>query len=233
MIPAIPTKVKGRQYRSILEAKWATFFDLCGWNFEYEPFETNGWIPDFLLKGKEESILVEVKPYTDLKEWEVSMIPKIEKGLWGHPFFGNEVLLLGVSPFRSKHYSAYNLGFIGGVSWNSTYERGFEERWPNGSYYDGAPLEYVEGLGFGFCSEYMSYVDRMTGYYDGNVEACDVVIGEALWNKACNLVQWQPKQKPVSEFEKIKELVYQMVAGNIPIEKKVIDRYHELRRTHA
>ena len=59
----IPTKHKGRQYRSRLEARWASFFDLVGWVYEYEPFDCNGWIPDFALtRTSSRPILVEVKP---------------------------------------------------------------------------------------------------------------------------------------------------------------------------
>src|SRR4051794_1679736 len=64
----IPTKHKGRQFRSRLEARWANFFDLVGWRYEYEPFDLPGWIPDFMLIGAHESILVEVKPVTQLPE---------------------------------------------------------------------------------------------------------------------------------------------------------------------
>jgi hypothetical protein len=45
--------------RSRLEAKWAAFFDLCGWQWTYEPFDLPGWIPDFLIDN---SMLVEIKP---------------------------------------------------------------------------------------------------------------------------------------------------------------------------
>lgn len=58
---AIPTMYNGVQFRSRLEARWAAFFDLCGWQWEYEPFDLNGWIPDFMLRG-DRDILVEVKP---------------------------------------------------------------------------------------------------------------------------------------------------------------------------
>lgn len=59
----IPTKHKGRQFRSRLEARWGTFFDLVGWQYEYEPFDCNGWIPDFALKRLcTRPILVEIKP---------------------------------------------------------------------------------------------------------------------------------------------------------------------------
>ena len=59
---AISTKYKERIYRSKLEARWAAMFDLLGWNFEYEPFDLNGWIPDFVIYGIN-NILVEVKPF--------------------------------------------------------------------------------------------------------------------------------------------------------------------------
>ena len=35
--PGIPTLYNGIQFRSRLEAKWAAFFDLLGWEYEYEP----------------------------------------------------------------------------------------------------------------------------------------------------------------------------------------------------
>lgn len=62
MIKSIPTTYNGINFRSRLEATWAAFFDLIGWNWEYEPFDMNGWIPDFLIKGCIKDILVEVKP---------------------------------------------------------------------------------------------------------------------------------------------------------------------------
>lgn len=58
---SIPTKYKGIQFRSRLEAKWAAFFDLLDWDWTYEPFDLHGWIPDFALNFKK-PVLVEVKP---------------------------------------------------------------------------------------------------------------------------------------------------------------------------
>lgn len=66
-ISAIPTKYNGVQFRSRLEAKWAAFFDLCGWQREYEPFDFAGYIPDFLLKFAQPT-LVDVKPITEENE---------------------------------------------------------------------------------------------------------------------------------------------------------------------
>jgi hypothetical protein len=58
---AIPTRYAGVQFRSRLEARWAAFFDLVGWCWEYEPIELDGYIPDFILKFSI-PLLVEVKP---------------------------------------------------------------------------------------------------------------------------------------------------------------------------
>jgi hypothetical protein len=47
---AIPTKYRGVQFRSRLEARWAAFFDLVGWPWRYEPLDLNGYIPDFIVE---------------------------------------------------------------------------------------------------------------------------------------------------------------------------------------
>lgn len=55
MIAALPTKYRGIQFRSKLEARWAVFFDALGIKWEYEPqgFSTSegNYLPDFFLEG--------------------------------------------------------------------------------------------------------------------------------------------------------------------------------------
>ena len=61
----IPTKIDGIQFRSKLEARWYLFMKRLQWRIEYEPQELpeiNGWIPDFMIIGKDKKILVDVKP---------------------------------------------------------------------------------------------------------------------------------------------------------------------------
>ena len=53
------TEYAGVRFRSRLEATWASFFDLTGIEWEYEPVRLDGWIPDFRLFGR---FLCEVKP---------------------------------------------------------------------------------------------------------------------------------------------------------------------------
>lgn len=64
-IKAHPTKYREIVFRSRLEATWAAYFDLCEIEWEYEPFDLEGWVPDFLLKHGRHEILVEVKPVAD------------------------------------------------------------------------------------------------------------------------------------------------------------------------
>lgn len=57
----IPTMYHGTAFRSRLEARWAAMFDLLRWDWTYEPFDTPGWIPDFLIQGPR-PFLVEIGP---------------------------------------------------------------------------------------------------------------------------------------------------------------------------
>lgn len=67
-----PTFFDGIQFRSRLEAKWAAFFSLAGWQWLYEPLDLGEWSPDFLLivpdpneEDREHRLFVEVKPCLD------------------------------------------------------------------------------------------------------------------------------------------------------------------------
>jgi hypothetical protein len=46
---ARPTFYNGTQFRSRLEARWAAAFDIIGWEWKYEPYDLNYWVPDFEL----------------------------------------------------------------------------------------------------------------------------------------------------------------------------------------
>ena len=68
---AIPIIYEGIQFRSKLEARWYIFMKKLGWNVVYEPEieGINGWIPDFLIIGKDRNILVDVKPINRIDDW--------------------------------------------------------------------------------------------------------------------------------------------------------------------
>jgi hypothetical protein len=77
-IKSHPTMYCGVLFRSRLEARWAAFFDLAGWSWEYEPIDLEGWTPDFRVKfpcghsecGGSHTLLVEIKPYFTLSDFD-------------------------------------------------------------------------------------------------------------------------------------------------------------------
>lgn len=103
---AIPTVYRGIQMRSRLEAKWAAYFDLRGdIQWEYEPLDYNGWIPDFTIKMDEVSLpaLAEVKPVFDIKHFAESpdgkkVLRAITQDCLAFVKCHRSLLLLGPSP---------------------------------------------------------------------------------------------------------------------------------------
>lgn len=61
-VKAIPTVYAGVRFRSRLEARWAAFFDLCDWDWRYEPTILSKWCPDFELVVSGAPIYCEIKP---------------------------------------------------------------------------------------------------------------------------------------------------------------------------
>lgn len=96
-IKAHPTLYKGVLFRSRLEARWAAFFDLNEWQWEYEPIDLKGWVPDFLLvipcrRDGEHKLYIEVKPYSALEEFKDHPVTKIE------PYSEPSPAMFGLSP---------------------------------------------------------------------------------------------------------------------------------------
>ena len=99
---ASKTMYNFRNYRSRLEASWACYFDYLRIKFIYEPYDLDGWIPDFLIKSKHEDqpdILVEVKPIDlEFKIPSSDYINEIYKKAINHK--GEYIIcLLGLEPF--------------------------------------------------------------------------------------------------------------------------------------
>jgi hypothetical protein len=75
---SIPTTYNGIRFRSRLEAKWAYIFDRLGWEWDYEPFDLNGWIPDFVI-SKCGSLRKQI-PYDSVKPLVVEIKPIVHTG---------------------------------------------------------------------------------------------------------------------------------------------------------
>ena len=100
----IPTLVHGVEMRSRLEATWAHFFDVLHWEWEYEPFDLDGYIPDFALKFPDRMFLVEVKPFFTLPEL-ATQITRIRDAGWEGP-----ALAVGASPLVKTSVGKSALG---------------------------------------------------------------------------------------------------------------------------
>jgi hypothetical protein len=107
-IKAHPTTYAGVRFRSRLEARWAAFFDLAGWRWEYEPIDLDGWSPDFLVTipcGHSDCqpvhrLYAEVKPYTDIEEFRDHVAASMMTAL--AVIYDPTPALLGASPVTSE-----------------------------------------------------------------------------------------------------------------------------------
>lgn len=124
-IKAIPTVYRGRRYRSRLEAKWAAFFDLIHWQFEYEPYDLGIWSPDFLLTGVWPSghvnhVMVEVKPIAEFDHETAEKMRRAQKSLSdADDRRFHDLLLLGTSPMVEPANSVPRLGWIIEDEWDN------------------------------------------------------------------------------------------------------------------
>lgn len=98
-------------------------FDFLGWEAEYEPFDLDGWIPDFAITSPLVLTLVEVKPISDIDEFTGQA--KIIRALKGTEFERASILICGYrlpSPIYTWNHDEYRgvcavLGWGGRVHW--------------------------------------------------------------------------------------------------------------------
>lgn len=180
---AIPTVYRGIQFRSRLEAKWAWIFDRLGWQWEYEPIDLNGWIPDFVIQG-EKPILVDVKPIFVFDEGIAHKIQKATGKDFGTKY---DCLILAAGLVKSPQNDCFAVGWI-----NDDFGGGTNDDW------DLAVIlhPYAKPELYGLSAQYGSYHDRITGFGDGDhgyKPLYEGYIGE-LWSEATNASQWKAPQ---------------------------------------
>lgn len=164
----------GYRFRSRLEARWAHMFTTLNWDWEYEPVDLDGYIPDFIIKPKTldgTPILVEIKPATTDEELE-RPIPKIEKSGWVGPY-----LVLGTGP-KTNRWGDPTIGLIGDTRPDKCEP--------------GTPAAISRcTCGFGIASNEMSYACRICGHYDGSLDTVDYHTIKRYWAQASNDTQWR------------------------------------------
>lgn len=193
-IKAIPTSYAGVNFRSRLEARWAVFFDAMNWRWAYEPLDFGGWIPDFILHGARERILVEVKPLFEPDEALFAEISAqaIKAGS------RDDILVLGADLIGKHSLGEVGFGWLGeyyptgtAVVNDELIDRGPAHWWAAAALHSGS-----ENGDIGFCHEFGSYRNRISGCHDGDSGAGAVGFDDDIasaWRDAGNIVQWQAK----------------------------------------
>jgi hypothetical protein len=165
----------GLLFRSRLEARWAAFFDLLGWPWEYEPFDLNGYTPDFLLKFKVPP-LVEVTPEVQLQNLQFYQ-HQIETSGWN-----KEYLIVGAALFAgSAMVGVPCLGLLG--------EKTSSDSW----WADQGLLFRCKLCGqISLMHGYGSYSCRRNLCHDGDHHISSVNVSEIqyFWNRSYTQIRW-------------------------------------------
>jgi len=168
-IAAIPTSYAGARFRSRLEAKWAAMFDLSEWQWEYEPLDLDGYVPDFVLRFARD-LVVEVKPLLAFDPDDDVLRQAMGKIDHAHPT--GEALIVGAAPSTS-------------IGWMRDADAGW-----------GIATAFwcVECGRRSLCSEHGSWRCRATGCDTGRS-----MMDFSTWNvaadfrQASSLVQWRAR----------------------------------------
>jgi hypothetical protein len=190
----IPTTYAGTRFRSRLEARWAHLFDALGWRWEYEPFDLDGYVPDFVLLG-DKALLIEVKPAVALAELE-DHVEKVQVAK-------RDTLIVGATP--RLHCPDPNVALLydlsGGdrifptvgllVQWGSWVEDGEEEAsegWAEqavlSSCYRCREAAVFHTMG--------AFVGYPCGHYEGGSNGAGISerVLDRAWAEARNRTQW-------------------------------------------
>jgi hypothetical protein len=199
---AIPTVYAGVQFRSRLEARWAAFFDLLRWPWDYEPIDLAGYIPDFVIRARE-PFLVEVKGRT---EEVAGARAKIERSGWE----GDALIVTDqLHPHEPEGNHGLVLGDLGEwIASDEGQEPGFG--WGSGLLMRGGCCTgYCSGGGpglkapnvsgaYGLSHDLYSFGDRLdvSCWKHGLLDPDDAQ-ALRLWREAGNRVQWRsPRSTP-------------------------------------
>lgn len=198
-VRGIPTTYHGTKFRSRLEGRWAALFDLIGWRWIYEPFDTANWIPDFLVQGAS-PFLVEVGPcdlwsdYSTKAEKAIAAYPPVNAYCEriGHETCGHDdsyvvatvpdrtTLVVGTFPIVDSPFG----GAAGLITSDGTWFATEAAIWGRCSVCGDICVTHATG----------NYRHWPCGHHSdriGNISDASVI---TAWNQAANPVQWRGRR---------------------------------------
>jgi len=220
----IPTiGVRGIQFRSRIEAQWACIFEKLGWDWEYEPIDLQGYIPDFIIKFDEDEILIEIKGDTNIWKEEVYKphIDKILKSGWKGQF-GILGSVYKISDDLSGR-NVINIGKLYQTKWKMyDSDKNLKEDYNYDDliivYSNNVNKFYVDGIKYRDILDSSLYSVKDT--YTSNI--CEYFLN--IWVEAKNKVQWKGLQnlEGRQNLKKIKEKILDIEKD---MKKGYVDNY--------
>lgn len=211
----IPTiGVRGIQFRSRIEAQWAYIFEKLEWNWEYEPIDLEGYIPDFIIKFDDEAFLIEIKGDTNIwnKETYKPHADKILKSGWKGQFG-----ILGSVYKLTDDYTSNKRINIGKL---------YQNKWKIYSVNDGKNLENDD---IKFDDLIIVYSNKVNKYYIDGLERKEILDSplydrkdtyndiseyfQKIWVEAKNKVQWKGIQNKI-QFEPNKNTIIKILENS-------------------
>lgn len=190
MIAGIPTVFRGVEYRSRLEARWAAFFDGIGWQATYEPFDGEGYIPDFVIAG-EVPLIVEVKPAVTRAQFDAA-IPRVTSGL--RSVWQSDIYVCGMAPLPMLDNGWCVVDDSAGLILEhmGRYE---DERWIGWEPDIAQWFTCLRCKHVAVRADMMHFGGRPCGHYDGDSFIGPMPPIVEMWAEACNEVKWRGKPK--------------------------------------
>lgn len=172
-IPGVPTFYNGTQFRSRLESRWAAFADMAGWGWVYEPFDGDGYLPDFCFTIGARNLLVEVKPVATTDDAE-TYLPKILAGI--AQMWESDLIICGINPLRTLYVDFLN----GPEDWNAN-----TATFTDCDHCHNSLNLHPSNVSYNcFQTDCGRYNKPMPGAQDGYIDM--------LWRKAGNDTRWMP-----------------------------------------
>lgn len=195
MAQGISTLYRNTTFRSRTEARWFAFFDLLGWQWEYEPFDAAGYIPDGVLIG-ERPVLIEIKPDVTTRDLAryTERVTNAVRGIWQH-----DILILGSTPFPHDNtwpdtWDTYPAIGLHGEHTDPDIDHGGEIWWFAPGRWHQCGAERCDA--HAFHHELHSFTSRPCGHYDGDhyLNPPDLDALRPAWERCRDIARWTPNR---------------------------------------